>query len=70
MAKIIAHGQDRSEALARLRKAIAETQIEGVKTNLAFHAEVLADPEFAAGGMDTGFLPRFFERKAAALQEA
>ena len=70
MAKTIAHGQDRSEALARLRKAIAETQIEGVKTNLAFHAEVLADPEFAAGGMDTGFLPRFFERKAAALQEA
>jgi len=69
MAKIIAHGRDRAEALARLRKAIAETQIEGVKTNLGFHAEVLADPEFAAGGMDTGFLPRFFERRSA-LQEA
>ncbi len=70
MAKIIAHGRDRAEALARLRKAIAESHIEGVKTNLGFHAEVLADPEFAAGGMDTGYLPRFFERKAAALQEA
>jgi acetyl-CoA carboxylase biotin carboxylase subunit len=69
MAKIIAHGRDRAEALARLRKAIAETHIEGVRTNLGFHAEVLADPEFQAGGMDTGFLQRFFERKAA-LQDA
>ena len=69
MAKIIAHGRDRAEALARLTAAIAETHVEGVKTNLAFHAEVLADPEFQAGGMDTGYLPRFFERKAA-LQDA
>ncbi len=69
MAKIIAHGRDRAEALARLRKAIAETHIEGIKTNLPFHAEVLADPEFQAGGMDTGYLQRLFERKAA-LTEA
>ena len=62
MAKIIAHGRDRAEAVARLRKAIAETQIEGVKTNLPFHAEVLADAEFQAGGMDTGYLGRFFAR--------
>ncbi len=69
MAKVIAHGADRAEALARLRKAIAETHTEGIRTNLGFHAQVLADPEFAAGGMDTGYLPRFFERKAA-LSEA
>ena len=62
MAKIIAHGRDRAEAVARLSKAIAETRIEGVKTNLPFHAEVLADPEFQAGGMDTGYLGRFFDR--------
>ena len=68
MAKIIAHGRDRADALARLRKAIAETHIEGVATNLAFHAEVLADPEFAAGGVDTGFLPRFLERQPAASE--
>jgi acetyl-CoA carboxylase biotin carboxylase subunit len=48
---------------------VAETHIEGVRTNLGFHAQVLADPEFAAGGMDTGYLARLFERKAA-LQEA
>ena len=69
MAKIIAHGPDRAEALSRLRKAIAETHIEGVRTNLRFHAEVLADPEFQAGGMDTGYLGRFFERRAQ-LQDA
>ena len=69
MAKIIAHGPDRAEALGRLRKAIAETHIEGVRTNLRFHAEVLADPEFQAGGMDTGYLGRFFERRAQ-LQDA
>jgi acetyl-CoA carboxylase biotin carboxylase subunit len=68
MAKIIAHGRDRAEALARLRKAIAETHIAGVATNLAFHAEVLADPEFAAGGVDTGFLPRFLERQIPASE--
>ena len=62
MAKIIAHGRDRAEALARLRKAIAETHIDGVKTNLGFHAQVLADPEFQAGGMDTGFLARWLDR--------
>jgi acetyl-CoA carboxylase biotin carboxylase subunit len=69
MAKIIAHGRDRAEALARLRMAIADTHIAGVRTNLAFHAEVLADPEFQAGGVDTGYLGRLFERKAQ-LQDA
>ena len=69
MGKIIARGRDRGEAVARLSKAIAETHIEGVKTNLPFHAEVLADREFQAGGMDTGYLQRLFERKSA-LQDA
>jgi acetyl-CoA carboxylase biotin carboxylase subunit len=69
MAKIIAHGRDRAEALARLRRAIAETHIEGVATNLVFHAEVLADPEFAAGGVDTGYLPRFLERQTTTASE-
>jgi acetyl-CoA carboxylase, biotin carboxylase subunit len=69
MAKIIGHGPDRPTALERLRSAIAETQIEGVATNLSFHAEVLADPEFAKGGVDTSYLPRFLERRRL-LQEA
>jgi len=63
MAKIIAHGPNRSSALERMRRAVAETRIEGVATNLAFHADVLADPEFERGGVDTSYVPRFLERR-------
>ncbi len=64
MAKLIAHGPDRPTALSRLAKAIADTRLDGVACNLAFHAAVLADPEFQAGGVDTGYLPRLLERRA------
>ncbi|MGE5723003.1 MAG: acetyl/propionyl/methylcrotonyl-CoA carboxylase subunit alpha [Sphingomonadales bacterium] len=62
MAKIIAHGPDRETAIERLRKALAATRLHGVHTNIAFHLEVLGDPEFQAGGVDTGYLPRLLER--------
>jgi acetyl-CoA carboxylase biotin carboxylase subunit len=62
MAKIIAHGSDRATALQRLRNAISSTRVVGVATNLPFHAVALADPEFQAGGMDTGFVARLLER--------
>jgi acetyl-CoA carboxylase, biotin carboxylase subunit len=58
MAKIIAHAADRSTALARLQQAIAATRVTGVTTNLPFHAAVLSNPEFRAGGVDTAFLSR------------
>jgi acetyl-CoA carboxylase biotin carboxylase subunit len=64
LAKIIAHGPDRPSALNRLRQALGQTRIEGVATNLAFQGDVLADPEFQAGGVDTGYLPRLLERRA------
>jgi acetyl-CoA carboxylase, biotin carboxylase subunit len=63
MAKIIVHAADRPAALERMSHALAATRIEGVATNLAFHLDVLADLEFRAGGVDTGFLPRFLEQK-------
>ncbi len=68
MAKIIVHAADRPAALERMRHALAATRIEGVATNLAFHADVLADPEFNAGGVDTSYLPRFLERQRAAQE--
>ncbi len=58
VAKIIAHGPDRDTALSRLKQALRETSIEGISTNLAFQADNLADPDFAHGGVDTGFLAR------------
>jgi|SRR5579872_473630 len=64
LAKIIAHGADREEAIARMVRALRETTIEGVKTTIPFCIEVLTDPEFAAGGVDIGYLPRFLAREA------
>jgi len=63
MGKIIASGPDRAHALARLRGAIAATRISGVKSNLGFHSAALDDPEFQAGGVDTGFVDRLFARR-------
>ncbi|HEY6456508.1 MAG TPA: biotin carboxylase N-terminal domain-containing protein [Steroidobacteraceae bacterium] len=62
MAKIIAHAPDRVSAVARLRQALAATRLTGVHSNLAFQERVLADPEFQAGGFDTGFVARLLER--------
>jgi acetyl-CoA carboxylase, biotin carboxylase subunit len=69
MAKIIAHGTDRREALERLRSALSHTRVDGVATNLSFHADILADAEFAQGGVDTSYVARFVERRKL-LQEA
>ena len=69
LAKLIAHGPDRASAIATLRKALAQTRLEGVATNLDFQAAVLADPQFQAGGVDTGYLARFLAHSLA-LTEA
>jgi acetyl-CoA carboxylase biotin carboxylase subunit len=61
IAKIIAHGADRAEALGRLSQAIAATHLAGIATNLSFHAAVLDDPEFQEGGVDTGFVARLLD---------
>jgi acetyl-CoA carboxylase, biotin carboxylase subunit len=56
VAKVIAHGADRPEALARMRRAVAEYVVEGIKTTLPLHARLLADPRFLAGDYSTTFL--------------
>jgi 3-methylcrotonyl-CoA carboxylase alpha subunit len=58
IAKIIAWGEDRPAALARLRRALAETAALGVTTNRDFLLRVAAHPEFARGAIDTGFIER------------
>ncbi len=58
MGKIIAHGTTREIARTRLIAALEATRIDGVHTNLAFQAGLLADPGFIRGGIDTGFLGR------------
>jgi 3-methylcrotonyl-CoA carboxylase alpha subunit len=66
LAKVIAHGADRAEALARLTSALAATRLAGPKTNLAFLLAVLRHSDFAAGGVDTGFVERNLEALTAA----
>ena len=56
VAKVIAHGADRAEALARMRRAVAEFIVEGIRTSLPLHARLLADPRFTAGDYSTTFL--------------
>jgi acetyl-CoA carboxylase biotin carboxylase subunit len=59
LAKVIAHGADRESARMLLRGALNGCSVEGVTTNLDLHCALLADPEFAAGGVDTGYLARW-----------
>jgi 3-methylcrotonyl-CoA carboxylase alpha subunit len=58
IAKLIVHGRDRAEALARLRDALAQTQVAGPAANVDFLARIAAHPAFAAGPVDTTFIDR------------
>ena len=58
MAKLIVWGRDRQEAIARLRRALAEYQVSGVETTIPFFLRVLDDPEFLRGCLDTGLVGR------------
>jgi acetyl-CoA carboxylase biotin carboxylase subunit len=63
IAKIIAHGRDRSEAIARMRRALEMTVIEGIKTSIPLHLRILADPDFVAGRLSTAFMEQFLARR-------
>ncbi|KQO99653.1 acetyl/propionyl/methylcrotonyl-CoA carboxylase subunit alpha [Leifsonia sp. Leaf264] len=58
LAKVIAHGSDRVEALARLDAALADTVVLGVDTNIAFLRTLIADPAVQSGDLDTGLIDR------------
>jgi acetyl-CoA carboxylase biotin carboxylase subunit len=58
IAKIIAHGHDRAEAIARMKRALTGFVVEGVKTTIPLHRKILDNPEFVSGKFDTHFLER------------
>jgi acetyl-CoA carboxylase, biotin carboxylase subunit len=62
LAKLCVHGTDRAQALARARDAVAAFAVEGPKTNLAFHAELLASPDFVSGDYDTSLVSKLRPR--------
>jgi acetyl-CoA carboxylase, biotin carboxylase subunit len=58
LAKVIVHGNDRDEAIARMRQALDSFIIEGVRTTIPFLGRVMRHPDFVAGQIDTKFLER------------
>ena len=59
IAKLISHGRDRSEAIARIKRALETFVIEGIQTTIPLHRRVMDDTDFAAGEYGTSFLERF-----------
>jgi acetyl-CoA carboxylase biotin carboxylase subunit len=59
VAKLIAHGDTRAEAIVRMQRALEMFVVEGIKTSIPLHRKILADGDFAAGRLDTHFLDRF-----------
>jgi acetyl-CoA/propionyl-CoA carboxylase biotin carboxyl carrier protein len=68
IAKLIAWGADRDEAISRMRRALADYQIEGVATTIAFHQLALAHPAFADGAATVNFIPRYLAEQLQALR--
>lgn len=66
--KIIAHGPDRASAIARLRQALTQTVVVGVKTNLPFLVQALDDADFQAGRVHTGLTQQVVAALRAAPQ--
>jgi acetyl-CoA carboxylase biotin carboxylase subunit len=65
ISKLAAWGRTREEAIDRMRRALDEYNVGGIETTLPFFREVIRDEEFIEGKIDTGFIPRFNERKSS-----
>jgi acetyl-CoA carboxylase biotin carboxylase subunit len=65
ISKLSVWGADRDQAIARMKRALGEYRIQGIRTNLAFHERVLAHPDFAAGHYDTSFVGAHLNELAA-----
>ena len=62
IAKIIVHGRDRQEAIARMKRTLEMTVIEGIKTSIPLHLRILGDADFIAGKLSTSFMERLLSR--------
>jgi acetyl-CoA carboxylase biotin carboxylase subunit len=59
IAKLIVHGCDRAEAIAKMERALSQFVVQGVETSITLHQEIFQDSGFRAGEFDTGFMERF-----------
>jgi acetyl-CoA carboxylase, biotin carboxylase subunit len=63
IAKVIAWGRDRQEAIARMRRTLELTVIEGIKTSIPLHLKILSDSDFLAARINTAFMDRYVVEK-------
>jgi acetyl-CoA carboxylase biotin carboxylase subunit len=71
IAKIIVHGRDRQEAIARMRRTLDMTVIEGISTSVPLHLKILNEADFQAGRLSTAFMERFLpKQKKSSLAES
>jgi len=68
VAKLIVYGNDRTEAIQRMRRALEMFIVEGIHTSIPLHQKILADPDFQAGRFDTSFINRFMPVTKTAKQ--
>jgi acetyl-CoA carboxylase biotin carboxylase subunit len=65
IAKLIVHGVDRAEAIAKMERALSQFVVQGIDTSIPLHQEIFADEDFRAGNFDTKFMERFLARRQA-----
>jgi len=70
ISKLVVWGDDRAQAVARMRRALDEYQVRGIETNLPFHRRCLRHAAFVAGDFDTGFIGRNAKELAPRADEA
>ena len=69
IAKLITHGVDRAEAIAKMERALSQFIVRGVETSISMHQEIFESEAFRAGEFDTGFMERFLAARAEAEKQ-
>jgi len=62
IAKLIVHGVDRDEAIAKMERALSQFVVQGIETSISMHQQIFADSDFRAGEFDTKFMERFLAK--------
>jgi acetyl-CoA carboxylase biotin carboxylase subunit len=66
IAKLITHGVDREEAIARMERALGQFIVQGIDTSVPLHQAIFADQDFRAGEFDTKYMERFLAKQQSA----
>jgi acetyl-CoA carboxylase biotin carboxylase subunit len=64
IAKLIVHGCDRAEAIAKMERALSQFIVQGIETSIPLHQAIFQDADFRAGNFDTKFMEKFFAHKS------